>query len=359
MKWFVLLAASLVHAAAQDPQFDVQSRLVLVPVTVTDAKGHSIDGLEPRDFAILDNGRPQKATVDTIGTGVAPLALVVAIQASGISKAVLEKVQKIGAMIQPFVTGERGCAAVVAFSERITWLQECTNDEDALGRAFTQVRPGAAKSARMLDAVSEATERLKKQANWRRVLLLISESRDRGSETSLEQAIMAVQASSVAVYSATYSAFRTAFTTKTSPAELGMPKRPTKPSDETGTVTGAPPACGPFGCSAPRVPLPSERVDILGGIAELSRLGNVNTTQELAKDTGGTTFPFTRLKGLEEAIQKLGAELHSQYLLSFTPDDLAAGYHRLEVRVGTGDYRVRARPGYWSTQPPQLTKERN
>jgi hypothetical protein len=105
----------LTVTAQNPPQFGVQSRLVLVPATVTDAKGRSLDTLEPSDFLVLDNGRPQKATVDSIATGVAPIALVVAIQASGISKAALEKVRKVGAMIEPFVTGDRGCAAVMAF----------------------------------------------------------------------------------------------------------------------------------------------------------------------------------------------------------------------------------------------------
>jgi hypothetical protein len=41
--------------AAQDSQFDVQSRLVLVPVNVTGAKERTVDGLEPKDFVMLDN----------------------------------------------------------------------------------------------------------------------------------------------------------------------------------------------------------------------------------------------------------------------------------------------------------------
>jgi hypothetical protein len=50
---------------------------------------------------------------------MAPVAPVVAIQTSGISKAALEKANRIGAMIQPVVPGERGCAAVVSFSEQV------------------------------------------------------------------------------------------------------------------------------------------------------------------------------------------------------------------------------------------------
>ena|SRR5579872_4506964 len=350
MRCLVWLMAT-VSLAGQAPQFGVQSRLVLVPVTVTDAKGRTIDGLEPKDFVLLDKGRPQKVTVDTIATGVAPIALVVAIQASGISKAVLEKVHKIGAMIQPLVTGERGCAAVVAFSQRIVWIQECTSNDDALSRAFEQVRPGAAKSARMLDAVRESIERLGQHPNSRRILLLISESRDRGSEVALEQVAVTAQTAGVTVYAATYSAFKTAFTSKSSTgAEPLAPTRAKTPMDETGTISGGPTRCGPLGCPDPPLPPAEQRVDLLGGVGELVRLGKTNTTLALATGTGGETFPFTRLKGLEEAIQKFGAELHSQYLLSFTPDDSTDGYHPLEVQVAGGDFRIRARPGYWSTQ---------
>jgi hypothetical protein len=122
MRCVVSLAVALA-LAAQDSQFGVQSRLVLVPVTVTAAKDRIIDGIDPKDFVVLDNGRPQKITVDAMATGVAPIALVVAIQTSGISKAVLEKVHKIGSMIQPLVTGESGCTAVVSFSDRIAWIR--------------------------------------------------------------------------------------------------------------------------------------------------------------------------------------------------------------------------------------------
>lgn len=336
---------------AQDSRFAVQSRLVLVPVSVTDPKGQVVDGLEGGDFFLFDNGRPQKTTLDTAGTGMAPVALVVAIQTSGISKAALERVNKIGAMIQPVVTGAHGCAAVVSFSEQVDWLLECSKDEGRIARAFEQVRPGVGKKARMLDAAYESIERLVKYPGSRRVLLLISESRDRGSEGALEQVAMAAQTTGVAVYAATYSAFRIALTSKSGVAGEAPAKRPKRPNDEYGTASGGPPRCGLI-CVEPALPPVEQRVDILSGMEELIRLGKTNTIQALATGTGGATFAFNGLSGLEEAIQKLGTDLHSQYLLSFTPDDSTAGYHRLEVRVGSGDRVVRARPGYWSTPAP-------
>jgi VWFA-related protein len=339
---FGLLIATCM--AGQEPRFDVQSRLVLAPVTVNDSHGRPVDNLEARDFVVLDNGRRREVSVDTFATGVAPIALVVAVQSSGISRAVLAKVVKIGAMIQPLVTGERGCAALVSFAEHIDWLQECTNNPDAIGRAFGRLRPGAEKSARMLDAVHEGIERLRKRSNARRVLLLISESRDRGSETALETISMDAQTAGVTIYAATYSAFKTAFTAKS-------PDYQARPSP-TGAISNDRELERPPSQASPHIPPPEQRADLLGAFGELARLAKTKTTEVLAQSTGGIAFPFTRQKGLEDAIEKLGQELHTQYVLSFTPEAPEAGYHKLEVQVtrGGGSYRIRARPGYWTAQ---------
>ncbi len=316
---------------AQDPNFDVQSRFVLVPVMVTDAKGQPVDGLESGNFVLLDNGKRQKALVDTIGTGVAPIALVIAVQSSGISGPVLDKVRKISSMVQPLLTGARGCAALVAFAERVNWLTECTHNADELDRAFVALQPGEAKAARMLDAAGAAIERLK-QRKARRILLLISESRDRGSETGLDHLLLDAQKAGVTVYAATYSAFKTGFTQKT-PQNSPRRRGPATPN-----VTPGDPSYVPL----------EGRADILGGLMELKRLGMVNTTQVLTEQTGGATFSFARQKGLEDVIEKLSGELHSQYILGFTPDTTALGFHTLQVSVsGRSDIRVRARPGYW------------
>src|SRR5262249_27691953 len=156
--------------AAQETHFGVRSRLVQVPVTVTDAKGRFVDGLEAPDFQVLDNGQPRRVVVDTIATGVAPIALVIAVQSSGLSVPVLEKVRKIGVMIQPRLIGEGGCAALVSFAERVRWLQECTADPDALVRAFHQLTPGEERNGRMLDAAHAAIRHLRGRPGTRRVL---------------------------------------------------------------------------------------------------------------------------------------------------------------------------------------------
>jgi VWFA-related protein len=336
----IAIPALAVSLFAQDPRFDVQSRLVLVPVTVTDGKGRVIEGLDTSDFLVRDNGRPVKVAVDTFTTGVAPIALIVAVQSSGISAPVLAKVLKIGAMIEPLITGERGCAGLLSFAEKVEWLQDCTNDADALTRAFQRLRTGQEKSARMLDAVHEAIERLRARPHVRRVLLLISESRDRGSETDLESALLGAEAAGITIYAATYSAIRTAFTTR--PSDNPPPPQPKAPPLPTREPESPP------GRERGPIPPPSQRLDMLGGLAEIVRMGKTNTTQVLTSRTGGVTLPFTRQKGLEEAIEKLGGELHTQYVLSFAPEAASPGHHTIEVRITRkGEFRVRARPAYW------------
>jgi VWFA-related protein len=324
----------------------------MVPVSVTDAGGRFVNDLEPSDFLVLDNGRAQKVTVDTIDTGVAHIALVVAVQSSGISAAVIEKARKIGVMIQPMVTGERGAAALVSFDRRVNWLQDFTNDEDMLADAFSKLRPfarpGEDKEACLLDAVHESIERLRAVPTARRVLLLISESRDRGSETTLEAATVAAQAAGVAIYALNYSALKTAFTSKLPVAGARRALKPKMPEDVLGWVNGMPP--GKFNPWPKRLP-PEQQVDVMGAIGELMRLGKTNTTEALTKATGGATLAFSKQRALEDAIQRFGTELHSQYVISFAPDAASPGHHRVEVRIARpGAMLVHARPGYWTTE---------
>lgn len=346
---FVLVFALAVSMDPQEPRFQVGSRLVTLPAMVTNAQGQVVDGLSAADFVVLDNGRPQTVTVDTIGTGVAPIALLVAVQSSGVSAAVIEKVQKAAGMFQPLILGERGCAGLIAFAERVQWLQECTSDSDAIERAFLKLRPGEYRSARLLDAAGSAIASLAKQQNARRILLLISESRDRGSESDLALVTTAAQSAGVTVYAATYSALKTGFTMK-GPVRQQEPKAaPPLIPNPNRTWNGAPPSR-----YNPLIAPPEDRLDVLAGAIELARLRKVDSTRILTRGTGGRTLPFARQKGLEQAIEVLASELHEQYVLSFIPPPSDPGYHVLQVRIaGRGALRVRTRPGYWSAQEVQ------
>src|ERR1700733_13924997 len=57
----LLTAGGLVAQMSFVPaNFQANSQMVLVPVTVTDHYGKTINGLRPQDFAVLDERTPQK-----------------------------------------------------------------------------------------------------------------------------------------------------------------------------------------------------------------------------------------------------------------------------------------------------------
>jgi VWFA-related protein len=194
--------------AAQQPPFRTEIRVVQVPVSVSDMKGANVDGLKARDFVVLDDGKAREITLDTFGTGAAPISLVIAIQTSAISKPAIAKVRRIGGMIVPLVIGHRGEAAVMTFDDELDWRLNFTSNPEAIQKAVRTIEADASQKspqARMLDAVIDAADLMKERLG-RRVLLLISENKDRGSHAHLDRAVEAVEREGVEVFAATYSA---------------------------------------------------------------------------------------------------------------------------------------------------------
>jgi VWFA-related protein len=65
MRVFVIIALLTLSAAGQQtqPTFSANSNLVIVDVVVRDKSGRPIEGLKPADFAVLEDGKPQKIAV--------------------------------------------------------------------------------------------------------------------------------------------------------------------------------------------------------------------------------------------------------------------------------------------------------
>jgi len=257
----------------------------------------------------------QQLQVDTSDTLQSPVEMVVAIQTNSYAESALAKIHSVGGMFQPLVAGQKGEVAVLAYDDEIRVLQDFTRDSDKIKLPFRMVRGRNSKTSRLYDAVAKAAEMLgTRPGNARRVLLILGESRDRGSKLNLKGAVGAIQHGSVTVYSMTYSTQATAWTSS--------------PTDDP-ALPGGP--------------------DYSGGVVELRRKISTNAANDFAKASGGQHLSFARVQGLEEAISKLGTELYSQYLLSFTPPDSSnTGFHPLLVGVrGHPGAVIRARPGYW------------
>jgi VWFA-related protein len=311
----VLLGCLLQTVLAQDPTFRTTVPTVLVPATVTDKKNHYINGLSAADFTVLDNGAPQTIRLDASDTTTVPIAIVFAVQADDVAATAILKIRKIGSAIQPFITGERGRAAVLTYGSKAALVQDFTSDPEEISRAFAVIEPENGRAAAMLDAVSESIAMLTlRPQNERRVVVVIGESKDRGSKSKIEDVVKLVQRQSVTVFPVVYSAYVTPFTTKGSD-----------------------------------MPPPSDQGGLLDIFTELGRMGKTNAATVLAGDSGGRKLSFATLRSLERVIGQVGEEIHSQYLLSYTAPRAQPGFHRIEVKVrDRPDTVIRARLGYWS-----------
>lgn len=328
--------------------FVVTTEHVVVPVTVFDRDGVYVNGLRAEQFHLLDNGKEQNIQVDV---AYQPISLVVAIESSSHVESILPQVRKIGNLITPLVIGDQGEAAIVAFDSRVRTLQDFTSDPDLITKAIQKITPGS-NANRIVDAVVDGARMLShRPENRRRIMLMISETRDLGSESRAREALIDLQLANIAFYAVDMSRFVSTLTAPPNePRPLPQPPAAYPlPGGVPSTPTTVAQTYGLNGGRAEFVPL---MIEILKDIKYIFK---DNPVELFTKGTGGTEFGFFRQKGLEEAMQKIGAELHSQYVITYSPNNkLEGGFHQILVEVeGRPDVkRVVTRPGYWLAAKP-------
>jgi VWFA-related protein len=329
MKWAVLLLVAA-PAWAQEPRFQTRAQEVVVPVSVMTKTGTPVENLAANDFLVLNDGKPQTVRMISRDSDALPIHAVIVLQTNDSSEAVLAKIKKTASIVSNYITndmetGAASLAAVVTVSDEVRIEQAFTADPDTLGDVFAKIS-ARGYSGRLLDGVSLACDLLAaRKEPARRVIVLVSESRDRQSKAHFADVVLKAQKDDVVIYTLSYSAYATAFTQKASERQ---------PPDQPGSYDPN----GQGGMPLLAIPM------------ELARLAKVNIAQALAQATGGAHDKFTTLHGLETQLTAIGTEVHNRYTLTFVPPEpQPAGYHRLAVSVRkSGDFHLHARAGYWT-----------
>jgi VWFA-related protein len=336
----VFLVASVAVAQAPDDNvIKTEVTRFVAPVLVTDRNGNIIDGLEPHEFHLFDNKVPQNIQVDV---AFEPISLVVLIEKAARVESILPQIKHLGSLL-PLVVGDHGEAAVVAFDSRIQVMQDFTPDADKVKVAIDKINAGSS-GVRLIDAVDQAVAMLKKRpSNNRKIILLISETRDNGSEGRVRETLIGAQLANIPVYAVDITQVVVRLTEKPTPPRpnpieitsvpgvMGQASTPTTDTQSYG------PGLAQFG------PLLMEIYKDAKGIFV------DNPTEVFTKGTGGEQYFFVKQKGLEEAVQRVSQEIRSQYLISYTPTNYGEpGFHSIAVTVDNPRYVAKTRPGYWS-----------
>jgi VWFA-related protein len=317
-------------------------KFVLVRAAVTDKSGHIINGLQPGDFRLSDNGSPQTITADV---ALHPLSVVVAIQTTAGVERVLPDVKKLGNALETFVVGESGELALIGFDAHVRTLTDFTTDPNKIDAALETLK-FADGSGNVSDAAMAGINLLRKRPATRQpVLILISEGRDKGSMTEVREVLTAAEFGNVIIYSLNVSQFVAALTSPAQPPRanwLDLEGRP--------MIGGA--------VQTPTTDLQMQ----LGNWTPLFKAGFFSTKSLFVpsplaiytRHTGGREFSFNNQKPLNDVIAEIGEELHGQYLLTYMPSTQhQAGFHEVLVTVQQPGLIVRTRDGYWLAAKPQ------
>lgn len=350
-------------------EIKVQVALVTTPVTVRDSRGEMVHDLEAKDFRVADQGVAQK--ISHFDLGGDPISLVILVETSSRIEPLAPEIRKAGILFTQTVMGPTGEAAVVGFNDSVDKLQDFTSNADQIENTIANLKIGTS-GLKLFDAMAVGVEMLSgRPASTRgvcpggdaddsvvagcvggiprrRVILIVSEAVDDGSEKKLGEVLREAQLSNVTIYSVGLSTTR---------AELqAKPKAPERPNLPVGTI---PPPPG-----VPATPTYEDNyrygsADLMAAAVWLVQhiAGQVkgNPLAVASAATGGEHLSTFKDRSIENAIDEIGGELHSQYTISYTPTDAdVTGYHEIKVSVVRNDaknLKIRARPGYYLALP--------
>ena len=339
-----------IQQAPPQPKIGVHVTLVNTPVTVRDSKGDMVDTLNAKDFRITDNGVEQRITHFDLGGDA--LSLVILVETSSRIATLLPQVRKAGILLSETVMAANGEAAVLGFNDSVDKLQDFTPNHDLIQSTFTKLQQGTSGS-KLYDAMAIGVEMLSGRPlpsgdapGRRRIMLILSEATDVGSDTRFGAVLRQAQLSNVTIYSVGLSTTR---------AELQAAPKDTTPHPTPPATFGLPPQPGTVQTPETedaRYGSGNLMNAVVWAVQHVKDKLTANPLEVATAGTGGAHLATFKDRSVEKAIDEIGGELHSQYSVSYTPTGTNdAGYHEIKVTLAKNGLKVRARPGYYVAPP--------
>lgn len=282
-----LSAAPDLLATQQQPTFRSGIRTVPVYASVFDADGRLVPGLEQADFEIYDNGKKQAVTI--FDNKPIPFSAALTLDSSISMEMNLPFMQEAAVQFVTRLAPDDRCI-VGFFNSKVSFSPALTSDRDSL-ISYIRNNMTRGNSTRLWDGVDAAMDQLKDETA-RRVVIALTDGDDLGaSSRSYGEVLERAQQEDVMLYT------------------IGIESR--YHNGERWTV---------------------------------SRPGG--SFRRLASETGGGFFQLEKSAELNSTFTRVVQELHSQYVLGFSPQVLDGKSHKLEVRLTKPGLKARARASY-------------
>jgi Ca-activated chloride channel family protein len=282
---FNLSLSFSVFAQDDDDVVTVDSSIVVLNATITDAGGRHVAGLKQSQLTVLEDGVEQE--ISMFAAEETPFAAVILLDTSGSME---QRISMARAAAIRFLDGlrESDTAEIYRFDSKVSLVQKFSSSRDVNEKIFDLRADGWTA---LNDAVYQAAVDLSKRDEKRRAIIVLSDGADNRSGHSAEKALKAALAANAVIYTVDMAAIDT------------------------------------------------------GG---RDRLQNQGVLRNFAEKTGGMFIATPGGAAMRVAFEKIVAELGSQYTIVYQPkNSLKDGKWRaLEVRIARPNLTIRTRKGY-------------
>lgn len=348
--------------AAQPPaNYSADVKVVNLFAIVRDKKGKIVNNLAKDDFVLDEDGHPQTIKFFSQESDL-PLTLGLMVDTSPSQRTVLDAERTASQkFFDQVLRQDRDLAFVIHFDYEVELLQDLTPSHEKLEKALDLLqigqRPnqqqqggnnpndpnsnpgggypgggypgggyprrrypgggypgggypggGRAGGTKLYDSILLASDELMKKQKGRKALVLLTDGVDRGSKTTLYQAIASAQRSDTLIYSVLFEG------SQPSPMGLGgMGRRP------------------------------------MGGPGYGGGENGKKVLQQIALETGGGFFQVSHSHPIDKIYETIQDELRNQYNLGYTSDQPPSGgvYRHIHLSVKNKGMVVQARDGYY------------
>ena len=289
-------AALTVSAAAQGQKIKVSTASVPVYVTVTNPEKQLVPDLTQDDFEVFDNQKPQPITV--FDNKPVPITTVVMLDTSG---SMTGNIDFLKDGVEQFLLRllPEDKAQVGEFNDKIKFHPgEFIDNRDRLIYLLkNDIDFGY--PTRLWDAAEESLLRLEPM-DGRKVVVLFTDGDDTSSKIGVGKVMDHAREKDIMIYGVGF-----------------------------------------------------QSVYSPDGGQHMVRSQPDRNLKKLVEDTGGGYFELKRTADLNETFTRVAQELHSQYVLGFSPEALDGKVHKLDVRVKKAGMTARARKTYVAASTTQ------